>query len=205
MNEPLGIALELIARRKALAARLSPQARRLAFPDHYELTVRRRTIIQPTITVVGNDWSTEKRVTKYDKADRSKDQCRFVVDTCARIWQVPAGQIYDVTRKAIYVRPRQASMALMRGVLALSMPVIGVILHRDHTSCLHGLRKHSEIYEINPAYAAKYDQATAELRKVFKGNGATTSDTVAPVDDDADAVTEPVSRASSASIQQEAA
>ena len=202
--ETLGIATELRERWKALAARLSPQARRLAFPNTYDQYVAKRTIVEPTFKAVGSDWTTANRQTKYDKADAARVKARVVVNACARIWQVPAGQIYDVPQKAIYVRPRQASMALMRDVLELSQPVIGIILNRDHTTVLSGLRKHADIYETNADYAAKYDQAHAELVKVFKPNVTPISDTGATADDKGDGRTERPSLLSSAH-QREAA
>ena len=203
MNEPLGIALELMAKRKALAARLSPFARKLAFPDHYDFSIKRRTIVKPKIMVVGTDWSTDKRVTKYDKADAAQANANVIVEVCASTWGVPAGQIYDVPRKAIYVRPRQAAMNLMREMLGLSQPVIGVVLNRDHTSVLHGLRKHAETYEANRDYARRYDQAQQQLGELFKPNAATTSDTVTAAGGEEDGRTERPSLPSSAS--QEAA
>lgn len=202
MNEPLGIALELAARRKALAARMSPQARRLAFPDVYRVEEERRAEIKYRIKKIKSDWSAGKHVTSREKAIAMQPQTQIVTKTCARIWQVPVGQIYDAARLQIYVLPRRASMALMRDLLDMTLPAIGVTLNRDHTSCMYAVQKHEETYDCNPDYRRKYDEAEAELRFVFKRNVAT-SDT-ATADDEVDAVAEPASHPSSADMKEAA-
>lgn len=161
MTEPLGIALELAARRKALARRLSPLARRLAFPEMYDHRYTPRQSAKPRI------FATAVPASKTQKALAAQPQAIVIVEVCARLWGVPAGQLYDFHRGAVYVRPRQAAMSLMRDLLKLSLPVIGVILNRDHTTVLTGQRKHWEVYAVKPDYAARYDAAEAELRELL--------------------------------------
>jgi hypothetical protein len=171
VNEPLGIALELAERRKALAKRMSPLARRLAFPELYDHRYAPRRSVKPRIFAAATPSS------KTQKALAAQPQATVIVEVCAAVWGVPHGQIYDYHRSATYARPRQAAMSLLRDLLELSLPVIGVILNRDHTTCLAGHRKHWEVYALNSDYAAKYDAAEAQARELLRN--AATSDTAA--------------------------
>lgn len=54
-------------------------------------------------------------------------------------------QICSPSRKAPLVRARQSVMAYLKDDLGYSYPVIGRYLNRDHTTVLHGVRKHREL------------------------------------------------------------
>lgn len=168
MNEPLGIALELMQKRRALAARLSPLARRLAFPEHFDRHVAKRAPVPPKMRAVHNDWDTVRRETLRTKALRVEPQATAIVKVCASAWGVPAGQIYDCSRKAIYVRPRQAAMAMMRDILKISLPTIGMILNRDHSTVMSGIAKHEWFYETNADYARRFDAALQEANAALR-------------------------------------
>lgn len=167
VNEPLGIALELMARRKALAARLSPQARRLAFPDIVRREQERRLEIKYRIKRIESDWLGGKRVPAREKALAMESKTRVVVQTCARLWGVPTAMIYSEGKLRMYVLPRRAAMSLMRDLLGMTLPSIGITLNRDHTTCVHALQKHEDTYDCERDYAVKYDMAEAELRSLF--------------------------------------
>lgn len=171
MSEPLGIALELMQKRRALAARMSPLARKLAYPDLYRAEVEmRRPVLPPRPCIPrrkSNEWSSPMRVTKQEKAAAVWKETQALIVIVAKHWEVPASMIYDECRKAIYARPRQASMGMMRDVMGLSLPVIGVTLSRDHTSCLWGLESHQKHYATNRDYARRYDAAEAEVRAML--------------------------------------
>lgn len=61
-------------------------------------------------------------------------------------------ETYDVTRDTLIGRRRTRSIAearhhlmwILRVVLGLSLPRIGSLLERDHTTIIHGVRKHAE-------------------------------------------------------------
>ena len=205
MNEPLGIALELAARRKALAARMSPQARRLAFPDVYRVEEERRAEIKYRIKKIKSDWSAGKHVTALEKAKALEPHTRLIVSVCARVWGVPANLVYDAVKAHCYVLPRRAAMGLMRSLLKMSLPSIGhSIGGRDHTTVKYALAKHEEFLIHGLDYARKYDEAEAEVRAVFLRNGVI-SDTT-PADDEVDGRTERPSHPSSAHlVEREAA
>lgn len=163
--EPLGIALELAAKRKALAARMSPQARRMAFPAEHAREAEwrraaRRRIAAGQIT----EWSEYGRTTIYDAAQEALPRAAGIIEICAKHWRVPAAMIYDPEKRPVYVIPRHAVMKLLRELMGLSQPISGVILNRHHTSVLHGLRLHRRRYENDADYRARFDAAREEAR-----------------------------------------
>ena len=198
MNEPLGIALELAEKRKALAARMSPQARRLAFPDLHRVEVERRTPVRVKLKAVNSDWSTPKRLTVHERAMAAQKHADLIVNTCARIFGVPVNMIYEFCKVKTYVLPRRAAMNLMKQQLHLSTPTIGYLLNgRDHTTTMWALQKHEETYDTNPDYARKYDAAEAEVRAAFRE----TADAGPPAGGEVDGRTERSSHPSSANIK----
>ena len=200
VNEPLGIALELMQRRKALAARLSPQARKLAFPDIARREQERRLEIKYRIKRIESDWAGGKRVPAREKALAMESKTRVVVQTCARLWGVPASMIYSEGKLRMYVLPRRAAMSLMRELFSMTLPSIGITLNRDHTTCVHALQKHEETYDCYADYARKYDMAEAELRAAFRE----TPDAGRAAGDEVDGRTERPSCPSSATIREAA-
>lgn len=180
MTEPLGIALELRRRREAFAARLSPQARRLAYPSMF----RPAFVAEPPEekrkrpTPIDDEWSTPARPTSAIKARELQPKSDLIVATVARIWGIPPSLVYAPTKKHMAVRPRRAVMALLRTLCDASLPTIGLLIDRDHTTIKTGLDRHADDYEARDDYRRQFDAAEAELREVFTRNAAT-SDTAA--------------------------
>lgn len=181
--EPLGIALELAAKRKALAARLSPQARRLAFPELYQKPQTTRERVPPLRIVWASDsdadWSTRKRVPAAVKAERMKGDALRVIAAVAKHWGVAEPLIYAATKRHVAVRPRRAVMFLLRDLYGAGLPTIGKLLHRDHTTVKTGLERHADDYERDADYRERFDAALAELREAPITRNAATSDTAA--------------------------
>lgn len=171
MNPPLGIALELINKRLAFAARLPASVRARVFPAIYG-----KTPFQPVAKPADN---TSTRYTKRaepaavspvralpvrERVRAAEREINLVLTICAAHWNVPASMLWDAVRVKIYVRPRHAAMAILKEVLSLSTPTIGYALNRDHTTVMHGLIRHDVNYETDRDYAARFDAALAEVR-----------------------------------------
>lgn len=184
MNEPLGIALELAARRKALAARMSPWALRLAFPE----THRPPSDLPPPVVAIKKPEAPKIEPEAVPAASREIAPHLVIVACCALIWDVDAKAIMGGSHKAIYVRPRQAAMVLVRRFLNMSLPRIGKLLRRDHSTVIHALRIHEIYHEGDAQYRARFDAAQEQLSQHFARNAAT-SDTAA-VGGQVDGVTE---------------
>lgn len=170
MIEPLGIALELIERRKALAARLTPAARERVFPTIYGAAApkpgapREHRKLPPLCEA---DAVEVKRPSPRVKALAVERETTIIVDVCARHWDVPPSCIYDAGRLKIWVRPRRAAIVLMQRLLKLSLPTIGYTMGRDHSTVCHAIQVHSADYETDAEYARRFDAAEAEARELL--------------------------------------
>lgn len=65
---------------------------------------------------------------------------RIVVAVCDK-YKVRQSDLVSERRTANIVRPRQIVMYLAKQLTLRSYPDIGRVLNRDHTSCLHGVKK----------------------------------------------------------------
>lgn len=178
MNEPLGIALELAARRRALAARMSPLARRIAFPELFrkEPVAKPRTVTT-TLPAIDDAWPTKREPLKA-RVRRLQSTGQLVVAVVARHWDVADTLVCAPTKRHVAVRPRRAAMNILREVFGLSLPTIGGLLYRDHSTVKTGLLRHADDYDLDADYRRRYDAAEAEVRSLILEN-AVTSDTTA--------------------------
>lgn len=206
MNEPLGIALELANRRRALAARMSLQARRIAFPELFQKAKasqpRAATNKLPAIDDMG--WPTKREPLKA-RVRRLQSTGQLVVAVVARHWDVADTLVCAPTKRHVAVRPRRAAMNILREVFDLSLPTIGGLLYRDHSTVKTGLLRHADDYDLDADYRRRYDAAEAEVRALILENAAVTSDTTAAVGGQVDGVTRAPSHRLPANHQREAA
>jgi chromosomal replication initiator protein len=86
-----------------------------------------------------------------------------VVDLVAAEFTVPRDLVLGVTRQADAVLARHAAMALAQRCLAYSLPRIGRLLSRDHTTVLHGVRRIARLAQHDPAFAARLDRLAARI------------------------------------------
>ena len=59
----------------------------------------------------------------------------------AREFGVSTADLLGACRRREFIRPRFAAIQLIRETTGKSLPEIGAVFHRDHTSILHALRK----------------------------------------------------------------
>jgi chromosomal replication initiation ATPase DnaA len=68
-------------------------------------------------------------------------------------------------RSFVFSRPRQLAYYLLRDLLGLSTPDIGVILDRDHTTICHGLKRAEQLLESNAAFREWHGKVLAQLEQ----------------------------------------
>jgi len=206
-GEPLGYALELIERRKALAARLSPQARRLAFPGEFRPIT---AVVAPPPKPAppspeerpSTIWLPTKTPTGEPQMPGGKVLANVVVQIAAKHFEVPEHMVWGPCRKRIAVRARLAAFISLTAA-GWSLAGCARAFRMDHTSCLHSMRVTRErLYDTD--FKRRLDQLLADVARIArpalpnKRNAVTTSDTVTAAGDDVAAVTETVSHASPA-------
>jgi len=90
---------------------------------------------------------------------------------CA-LWGVVVDDLKGPCRAIEFAAPRQAFMLLCRRHCKhLSLPQVGRILNRDHTTVLHGLRKAKERIERDALFAELFAKADAALTLTGATNG----------------------------------
>ena len=77
---------------------------------------------------------------------------------------MPRDLVLGVTRQADAVLARHVAMALAQRCLAYSLPRIGRLLARDHTTVLHGVRRIARMAADDAAFAARLDRLAETIR-----------------------------------------
>lgn len=90
---------------------------------------------------------------------------RDILEVCAEVFDVGAGELLSEFRTKRLTRPRFTAISLIRRIFKLSHPTIGRILKRDHTSCLHGMRKSAKFRAADQLYRHRYRTAVKLLRQ----------------------------------------
>lgn len=69
------------------------------------------------------------------------DRPRAIVNAVARRSGITGADIIRQTRYHVYSRPRQLTMYLLRELTPMSLPAIGRVLKRDHSTVKHGINQ----------------------------------------------------------------
>lgn len=65
----------------------------------------------------------------------------FIVEYCAKFYNIAPEKIYSTSHKKDVTTVRQISFYLCREILDMSLLKIGQVYNRDHTTVLHGIKK----------------------------------------------------------------
>jgi Bacterial dnaA protein helix-turn-helix len=76
------------------------------------------------------------------EADRRPGMCRAIIAEVAAKYDVPVKDILSDRRAKVLIPPRHEAMYRCVAETPLSLPAIGRIFHRDHTSIGHGVMRH---------------------------------------------------------------
>ena len=69
----------------------------------------------------------------------------YIVRETAKFYSITPDKIYSLSRSKDTVMPRQMAMYLIRELTDLSLPMIGQVFKRDHTTVLHSINKIEEL------------------------------------------------------------
>ena len=77
---------------------------------------------------------------------------------------VTTADMRGISRKVKFVRARQEAVYEVKKRLNLSLPLIGRVMgNKDHTTVLHGIRKHAQMNNLPHLGALKGDRAQSYL------------------------------------------
>jgi len=79
----------------------------------------------------------------------SKAKIAAVIRDTAEKYGITEKELLSTSRKKKFVSPRQEAIYRIRNEVQKSMPEIGRIFDRDHTTILHALEKHAERIKAN--------------------------------------------------------
>jgi chromosomal replication initiation ATPase DnaA len=88
-----------------------------------------------------------------------------IIDLVAAEFEVLREAIISERRDAEPALARHVVMALAQRQLAYSLPRIGRLIGRDHTTVLHGIRRIDALCKADPAFAARLDVLAARIEQ----------------------------------------
>lgn len=91
---------------------------------------------------------------------------RTLITRASEIWQVSAVMILSPQRRQEFCHPRFAVMYAAANELGLSLPRIGRVLGRDHTTVLNGRRRAGEIAERDQLFAGRLAELVTLARSI---------------------------------------
>ena len=94
-----------------------------------------------------------------------------IVEACAAEWGVTRQQLLGEGRTGDVLQARQAAVTLAHRLLGYSLPRIGRLVGRDHTTVLHAIRRMTRQCQDDPALAARLDEVAMRVARQ-KGTAA---------------------------------
>jgi hypothetical protein len=88
-----------------------------------------------------------------------------IVRACAEAFEVSPGDLLSGAKPNWIARPRFAAIRLMRVLLRFSLPSIGRVLGRDHSSCFHAFHRSRYLRATNADFRRRYHVALMALRR----------------------------------------
>lgn len=88
-----------------------------------------------------------------------------IVAAVADAYKVPWHKIIGRQRAAYYVEPRHVAMHLCRKMTGYSLPRIGRLFERDHTTVMHACQRVAERMEAEDDFAARVLEIAAACRR----------------------------------------
>lgn len=124
--------------------------------------VERVRIVQPNVRRRGS--------TNWRQPERKGDRKRIadVLAVVADVFGVSIAELLGPRRPRYLAYPRFAAMHILHKVVRLSLPTVGVTFKRDHTSCLHGVRKAALLRRNDPGFAGRSRLLARELRRLWR-------------------------------------
>ena len=90
---------------------------------------------------------------------------RAILDECSAEFGVPVPEILSPWRDERLLPARHAAMALARRLTNLSLPQIGRVMRRDHTTIIYGIAAHERREATSPETAARTRAVCERLQR----------------------------------------
>jgi len=87
-----------------------------------------------------------------------------VLDVVCAEFVVPRDLVLGIARQADVALARHVAMALGQRCLGYSLPRIGRLLNRDHTTVLHGTRRVARLAQEDADFAARLDRLANRIQ-----------------------------------------
>ncbi len=87
-----------------------------------------------------------------------------IVEEVARIFDVPAADIYTERRSQPISRARQAAMYCIREITSMSFEAIGAEFGKDHTTVIYAVQKIEELIKDKPEFRAKVEDIIKNVK-----------------------------------------
>lgn len=91
------------------------------------------------------------------------------LDAVADAHGLTTTQVLDANRDPRLVAARHDYMAAARELTAASLPAIAEVIHRDHTTVVHGLKAHRIRQQEDPEFSTAYAQVREAARLAIAG------------------------------------
>jgi hypothetical protein len=145
----LGITVTQPARPVCIAAPpLSPQTESVISPAQVKIEALQEEIEQLSA-----------RLRAMVREDQSPlvvpNRIKPVISAVARFYGVSLGDLVSSRRTSQLIRPRQVAMYLAKELTKQSLPTIGRVMDRDHTTILHGCRRIAKLRQQDPQLDAE--------------------------------------------------
>lgn len=107
-----------------------------------------RFSIAPAYMPPGGDWHIKERAKSEDEISHivRKSHRQIILEVCAQ-YEVTMLDLFSTRRHKDIITPRHLAMWRLRNETLLSLPRIGEIFRRDHTSVHHACRRISKMVE----------------------------------------------------------
>ena len=92
-----------------------------------------------------------------------KKMVHKLIDKMEDIFHVERSYVFGKTRRREIIELRMMMYALMREDLGYTLPKIGKIFNRDHSSVIHLLKQHENQLETDKTYSSKWSEFKGKM------------------------------------------
>lgn len=104
--------------------------------------------------------------------DRVQDQIKIILRVTAAAFGVGVAALISPSRTRRLAYPRFAAVHFLRKVLRISLPSVGRVLQRDHTTCLAAMHRAAELRRLDPNFRMRCVAIVRALRAARRHAGA---------------------------------
>lgn len=105
---------------------------------------------------------------ELEKALLQLSYTEYIINICQKIFDIE--NIKSLKRNREHTEARFAAWYLMKNVLLMTYVKIGNAFSRDHSTIIHGVKEHSNLYEYTKEYRLKFKDARKLLLNKMAGD-----------------------------------